>query len=90
MRYAASVSGVQVQKDQRFPDPFKAVTDNINDVNFTNFRSAITELCPVMSHRPLRFGYDLHGLKVDPYHVQQPLKHFWSCLKYQILFSIVG
>ena len=24
--------------------------------------------------------YDLHVLKVDPYHVEQPLKQFWSCL----------
>ena len=34
--------------------------------------------------------YDLHVLKVDPYHVEQPLKEFWSCLNDWNLFSIVG
>ena len=34
--------------------------------------------------------YDLHVLKVDPYHVEQPLNHFWSCLNGWNLFSIVG
>ena len=34
--------------------------------------------------------YDLHVLKVDPYHVEQPLKQFWSCLNDWNLFSIVG
>ena len=34
--------------------------------------------------------YDLHVLKVDHYHVEQPLKQFWSCLNDWNLFSIVG
>ena len=34
--------------------------------------------------------YDLHILKVDPYHIEQPLKQFWSCLNDWNLFSIVG
>ena len=34
--------------------------------------------------------YDLHVLKVDPYHVEQLLKQFWSCLNDWNLFSIVG
>ena len=34
--------------------------------------------------------YDLHILKVDPYHVEQPLKQFWSCLNDWNLFSIAG
>ena len=34
--------------------------------------------------------YDLHVLKVDSYHVEQPLKQFWSCLNDWNLFSIVG
>ena len=34
--------------------------------------------------------YDLHVLKVDPYHVEQPLKQFWLCLNDWNLFSIVG
>ena len=33
-----------------------------------------------MCHGPLRFYNDLHVLKVDPYHVEQPLKQFWLCL----------
>ena len=28
----------------------------------------------------ISFCYDLHVLKVDPYHVEQPLEQFWSCL----------
>ena len=43
-----------------------------------------------MCHGPLRFCNDLHVLKVDPYHVEQPLKQFWSCLNDWNLFSIVG
>ena len=43
-----------------------------------------------MCHGPLRFCNDLHVLKVDPYHVDQPLKQFWSCLNDWNLFSIVG
>ena len=34
--------------------------------------------------------YDLHVLKVDPYHVEQPPKQFWLCLNEWNLFSIVG
>ena len=43
-----------------------------------------------MCHGPLRFCNDLHVLKVDLYHVEQPLKQFWSCLNDWNLFSIVG
>ena len=43
-----------------------------------------------MCHGPLRFCNDLHVLKVDPYHVEQPLKQFWSCLNDWNLFSFVG
>ena len=43
-----------------------------------------------MCHGPLRFCNYLHVLKVDPYHVEQPLKQFWSCLNDWNLFSIVG
>ena len=32
----------------------------------------------------------LHVLKVNPYHVEQPVKQFWSCLNDWNLFSIVG
>ena len=90
MRSAASVSGVKVQKDQRFSDLFKTQTEDIKDVNLTNIQPAVTELCSVMSHGSLRFGYDLHVLKVDSSHVQLPLKHFWLRLNDQILVSIVG
>ena len=88
MRSVASVSGVNVQKDQCFSDPSKTQTVHINDVNFTNIRPAVTEVCSVKFHGPLRFGYDLHVLKVDPYHVQRPLKQFWSFLNG--LFGTVG
>ena len=43
-----------------------------------------------MCHGPLRFCNDLHVLKVDPYHVEQPLKQFWSCLNDWTLFSVDG
>ena len=43
-----------------------------------------------MCHGPLWFCNDLHVLKVDPYHVEQPLKQIWSCLNDWHLFSIVG
>ena len=66
--------------DQHFLNPFQTQNDNLNDVNHTKSRPAIMELCPVMCHGPLRFCNDLHVLKVDPYHVEQPLKQFWSCL----------
>ena len=71
--------------DQHFLNPFQTQNDN-----YTKSWPAITELCPVMCHGPLRFCNDLHVLKVDPYHVEQPLKQFWSCLNDWNLFSIVA